>query len=69
MVGDDPNANGVKFLPGETSSSARSSTRSGFTPEPGDGKMKLVANLTAEQGSRTVPLRRRSKSRWAAALR
>ncbi|MFN8588773.1 MAG: cytochrome c biogenesis protein CcsA [Candidatus Eisenbacteria bacterium] len=57
MMGDDPNAHGVKFTPGETKQLGQAKyTFEGFTPEMGDGKMKLTANLTAEQGGRTVPL-------------
>jgi cytochrome c-type biogenesis protein CcmF len=59
MVGDDPRqAGGVWFNPGETKQLGQVKyTFEGFLPEPGNGKMKLTAMLTAETGGRTVPLK------------
>ncbi len=49
---------GVKMLPGETKQMGEVKyTFEGFTPIPGNGTMKLIANLTAEIGGRTVPLK------------
>jgi cytochrome c-type biogenesis protein CcmF len=59
MVGADPkDPGGVWFNPGETKQfgSVRY-TFDGFLPEPGNGKMKLTANITVETGGRTVPLK------------
>ena len=56
MVGGD-DAAGTWFKPGETKQSGNVKyTFEGFIPEPGDGKMKLTANVVADIGGRTVPL-------------
>jgi cytochrome c-type biogenesis protein CcmF len=59
MVGSNPqDQGGVWFNPGETKQvGAVKYTFDGFLPEPGEGKMKLTANVTVEQGGRTVPLK------------
>ena len=58
MVGDQPGGGGIQFMPGEVKQVGQVKyTFDSFTPVPGDGKMKLIANLTAETGGRTVPLK------------
>jgi cytochrome c-type biogenesis protein CcmF len=58
MVGEDPASSGVWFAPGETRQIGQVKyTFEGFVPEPGNGRMKLTALLTAESGGRTVPLK------------
>jgi cytochrome c-type biogenesis protein CcmF len=59
MVGSDPrDAGGTWFEPGETKQVGNVRyTFEGFIPEPGNGKMKLTANVTVETGGRTVPLK------------
>jgi cytochrome c-type biogenesis protein CcmF len=59
MVGNDPkDAGGVWFDPGETKQVGQIRyTFDSFLPEPGNGKMKLTANVTVETGGRTVPLK------------
>jgi cytochrome c biogenesis factor len=57
MVGGD-DVGGTWFKPGETKQSGNVKfTFEGFLPEPGDGKMKLTANVVADIGGRTVPLK------------
>jgi len=49
---------GVWFNPGETRQVGQVKyTFESFLPEPGNGRMKLTANLTADVGGRTVPLK------------
>lgn len=56
--GGGSQAGGVFFKPGETKQMGEVRYRfEGFTPIPGEKTMKLVANLTAEIGGRTVPLK------------
>ncbi len=58
MVGSDPGGAGVWFSPGETKQLGQVKyTFESMVPEPGEGKMKLTAMLTAETGGRTVPLK------------
>ena len=58
MVGDDPEGGGTWFAKGETKQVGNVKyTFEDFTPEPGDGRMKLTANLVADVGGRTVPLK------------
>ena len=57
MVGG-ADAGGTWFKPGETKQAGNVKfTFEGFLPEPGDGKMKLTANIVADIGGRTVPLK------------
>ncbi|HTR96264.1 MAG TPA: cytochrome c biogenesis protein CcsA [Candidatus Acidoferrales bacterium] len=57
MVGQSDDA-GVWFAPGETKQVGQVKyTFESFLPEPGEGRMKLTANVTAEVGGRTVPLK------------
>jgi cytochrome c-type biogenesis protein CcmF len=58
MVGQDPDQAGVWFSPGEKKKIGQVTyTFEDFLPEPGQGRMKLTALLTAEIGGRTVPLK------------
>ena len=57
MVGDDE-AGGTWFAVGETKQVGNVKyTFQSFLPEPGDGRMKLTANVIADIGGRTVPLK------------
>jgi cytochrome c-type biogenesis protein CcmF len=57
MVGDDEAA-GTWFKVGETKQvGAVKYTFESFLPEPGEGRMKLTANVIADIGGRTVPLK------------
>ena len=59
MVGaDGAGAGGTWFSVGETKQvGSVKYTFESFLPEPGDGKMKLTANVIADIGGRTVPLK------------
>jgi cytochrome c-type biogenesis protein CcmF len=58
MVGGDPSSAGVWFNPGESKKVGQVTyTFESMLPEPGEGRMKLTAMLTAETGGRTVPLK------------
>ena len=58
MVGDKPGDGGIWFAKGESKKvGAVTYTFENFTPMPENGRMKLIANLTAEIGGRTVPLK------------
>ena len=57
MVGDDE-AGGTWFAVGETKQVGNVKyTFQSFLPEPGEGRMKLTANVIADIGGRTVPLK------------
>lgn len=58
MVGDKPGGgDGMWFAPGESKTVGQVKyTFESFTPEPQANGMKLIVNLTAETGGRTVPL-------------
>jgi cytochrome c-type biogenesis protein CcmF len=58
MVGQDADAGGIWFSPGEKKQIGQVTyTFEDFLPEPGNGRMKLTALMTAEIGGRTVPLK------------
>jgi cytochrome c-type biogenesis protein CcmF len=57
MVGED-GAGGTWFSVGETKQVGNVKyTFESFLPEPGEGRMKLTANVIADIGGRTVPLK------------
>jgi cytochrome c-type biogenesis protein CcmF len=57
MVGDDETG-GTWFKVGETKQVGNVKyTFESFLPEPGEGRMKLTANVVADIGGRTVPLK------------
>jgi cytochrome c-type biogenesis protein CcmF len=69
MVGGD-NAGGTWFAVGETKQVGNVKyTFESFLPEPGDGKMKLTANVIADIGGRTVPLKPTMEVSMASAQR
>ncbi len=58
LVGGGQSGGGVTLKPGESKQMGEVTyTFENFTPIPGENTMKLIANLTAEIGGRTVPLK------------
>ena len=69
MVGGD-DAGGTWFAVGETKQVGNVKyTFESFLPEPGEGKMKLTANVIADIGGRTVPLKPTMEVSMASAQR